>query len=72
MKESYLDFEANQEMINEHNNSPLVNEHLKLHIKIVQNAPYTDKLEALLKLKEREKMQAIDIADTQTLVAEEI
>jgi hypothetical protein len=44
-------------MINEqNNNSPPVNEHFKLQIKTLQNAPRDpDKLEQLLRLKEREK-----------------
>jgi hypothetical protein len=44
--------EASQRMINEQNNSPPVNEHFKLHIKTLQNAPRRDaddKLERLLK-----------------------
>ncbi len=47
--------EASQKMINEKNN-PAVNKHFELEIKTLQNAPRdADKLEALLKAKEREK-----------------
>jgi hypothetical protein len=66
--------EASERMINEQqNNSPHVNEHFKLQIKTLQNTLQdVDKLEALLKVKEREKQQAIHIEDTQRLVTEEI
>jgi hypothetical protein len=45
--------EASQKMINEQLNSPPVNEHFKLQIKTLQNAPRDadDKLERLLKVK---------------------
>jgi hypothetical protein len=46
--------EASQRMINEQLNSPLVNEHFKLQIKTLQDAPRDpDKLERLLKAKRR-------------------
>ena len=63
--------EASQKMINEQLNSPPVNEHFKLQIKILQNAPRDlDKLERLLKLKARQKEEAMHIEDTQRLVTE--
>jgi hypothetical protein len=47
--------EASQSMISEQNN-PIINEHFKLQIKILQNAPRdADKLERLLKIKQRQK-----------------
>jgi hypothetical protein len=47
--------EASQRMINEEHNSRPVNEHFKLQIKTLQNAPRDpDKLEWLLKIKERQ------------------
>jgi hypothetical protein len=67
--------EASQKMINEQLNSPPVNEHFKLQIKTLQNAPRDadDKLERLLRLKEMEKeAEAMHIEDTQRLVTEEI
>ena len=63
--------EASQRMINEQLNSPPVNEHFKLQIKTLQNAPRDpDKLERLLKVKQRQKEEAIHIEDTQKLVTE--
>ena len=63
--------EASQRMINEQLNSPPVNEHFKLQIKTLQNAPRDpDKLERLLKVKQRQKKEAIHIEDTQRLVTE--
>jgi len=53
--------EASQRMIEEQNNSRPVNEHFKLQIKTLrQNAPRDeDKLEQLLKIKERQKDEAM-------------
>ena len=63
--------EASQKMINEQLNSPPVNEHFKLQIKTLQNAPRDpDKLERLLKVKTRQKEEAMHIEDTQRLVTE--
>ncbi len=63
--------EASQKMINEQLNSPPVNEHFKLQIKTLQNAPRDpDKLERLLKVKRRQKEEAMHIEDTQRLVTE--
>jgi hypothetical protein len=64
--------EASQNMINEQLNSSPVNEHFKLQIKTLQNAHRdVDKLERLLKIKERQKEEeAIHIEDTQRLVTE--
>ncbi len=64
--------EASQRMINEQlDNSPPVNEHFKLQIKTLQNAPRDpDKLERLLKVKQRQKEEATHIEDTQRLVTE--
>jgi len=57
--------EASQRMINEQNN-PIVNKHFKLQIKTLQNAPRdTDRLEVLLRAKEREKQEAMHLEDTQ-------
>ena len=62
--------EASQRMINERNN-PIINEHFKLQIKTLQNAPRDpDKLERLLKIKERQKEEAMYMEDTQRLVTE--
>jgi hypothetical protein len=59
--------EASQRMIDEQKNSPPANEHFKLQIKTIQNAPRDpDKLERLLKIKEREKEEeAMYMKDTQ-------
>lgn len=63
--------EASQKMINEQLNSPPVNEHFKLQIKTLQDAPRDPgKLERLLKVKRRQKEEAIHIEDTQRLVTE--
>ncbi len=63
--------EASQKMINEQLNSPPVNEHFKLQIKTLRNAPRdADKLEQLLKVKRRQKEKAMHIGDTQRLVTE--
>jgi hypothetical protein len=65
--------EASQKMINEQLNSPPVNEHFKLQIKTLQNAPRDkEKLQRLLKIKGRQKDEAMHIEDTQGLVTEEI
>ena len=62
---------ASQRMINEQLNSPTVNEHFKLQIKTLQNAPKDpDKLERLLKIKRRQKEESVRIEDTQKLVTE--
>jgi hypothetical protein len=51
--------------------NPAVKSHFELEIKILQNAPREeDKLERLLKIKERQKDEAMHIEDTQTLVTE--
>jgi hypothetical protein len=58
-------------MINEQLNSRPVNEHFKLQIKTLQNAPRDpEKLERLLKIKERQKEEAIYMEDTHRLVTE--
>jgi hypothetical protein len=64
--------EASQRMINEQLNSPPVNEHFKLQINTLQNAPRdADELEWLLKVeKERAKKEAMHMEDTQRLVTE--
>jgi hypothetical protein len=63
--------EASQRMINEQLNSPPVNEHFKLQINTLQNAPRdADKLEWLLKKKERAKKETMHMEDTQRLVTE--
>jgi hypothetical protein len=63
--------EASQRMINEQHGNPAVNEHFKLQIKTLQNAPRDpDKLERLLRLKERQNDAATHIEDTQRLVTE--
>jgi hypothetical protein len=51
--------------------NPAVKSHYELEIKTLQNAPRdAEKLEWLLKLKEREKDEAMHIEDTQRLVTE--
>jgi hypothetical protein len=51
--------EASQRMINEQNN-PIVNKYFKSEIKTLQNAPRDpEKLERLLKVKERQKEEAM-------------
>jgi hypothetical protein len=63
--------EASQKMINEQLNSPPVNEHFKLQIKTLQNAPRDpDKLRLLLEVKQRQKEEADHIEETQRLVTE--
>jgi hypothetical protein len=63
--------EASQRMINEQLNSSPVNEHFKLQIKTLQNAPRDpDKLERLLKVKQRQKEEAMHIEYTQRVVTE--
>jgi hypothetical protein len=63
--------EASKRMINEQHGNPAVNEHFKLQIKTLQNAPRDpDKLERLLKVKERQNDTATHIEDTQRLVTE--
>lgn len=63
--------DASQRMINEQLNSPTVNEHFKLQIETLQNAPRDpDKLERLLKIKRRQKEESVRIEDTQKLVTE--
>jgi hypothetical protein len=48
-----------------------IKRHLELEIKTLQNAPGdVDKLEQLLKVKHRQKEQAMHIEDTQRLVTE--
>jgi hypothetical protein len=48
--------EASERMIGEQNNNPIVNIHLKLEIKTLQNAPSDpDGLERLSQVKERQK-----------------
>ena len=68
-----------QEMIQEcqrkigeqHNNSSIVNEHLKLKIKTLQDAPRDpDKLERLLKEKESESEMTRHIEDIEKSVTE--
>jgi hypothetical protein len=63
--------EASQRMIREQNNHA-INRHLELEIKtLLQNASRDEeKLEAILKIKEREKEQAMYIEDTRRLVTE--
>ena len=64
--------EANQRMISEQNNL-IINEHFKLQIKTLENAPRdADKLQWLLKVKEMENEEAMHIKDTERLVTEEI
>jgi hypothetical protein len=62
--------EASERMIREQNN-PAINRHFELEIKTLQNAPRDEeKLERLLKLKRRQKDEAMHIEDTQRLVTE--
>jgi hypothetical protein len=62
--------EASQRMINEQNNL-IINEHFKFQIKTLENAPRDpDKLEQLLKIKERQNEEARHIEETQRLVTE--
>jgi hypothetical protein len=63
--------EASQRRINEQNVNPAVNEHFKLQIKTLQNAPRdADKLRRLLQIKQRQKEEADHIQDTERLVTE--
>jgi hypothetical protein len=58
--------EASQRMIGQRNSSA-VNNHFKLQIKTLQNAPRdAEKLERLLKVKERQKDEAMHREDTQS------
>jgi methyl coenzyme M reductase beta subunit len=51
--------------------NPAIKRHLELEIKTLQNAPRdADKLERLLKIKERQKDKAMYMEDTQRLVTE--
>ncbi len=51
--------------------SPPMKKHLELEIKTLQNAPRdADKLERLLKVKQKQKEEAMHIEDTQRLVTE--
>jgi hypothetical protein len=51
--------------------NPPMKKHLELEIKTLQNAPRdADKLERLLKRKQREKDEAMHMEDTQRLVTE--
>jgi hypothetical protein len=51
--------------------NPVIRKHFELQIKTLQNAPRDAyKLERLLKIKEREKDEAMHINDTQRLVTE--
>jgi len=51
--------ESSKRMIGKEKHNPIVNKHLELEIKTLQNAPRDeDKLQALLKAKEREKEKA--------------
>jgi len=51
--------------------NPIMKRHLELEIKTLQNAPRdADKLRKLLKVKQRQKEEAMHIEDTQRLVTE--
>jgi hypothetical protein len=51
--------------------NPVMKRHLELEIKTLQNAPRdADKLTRLLKLKARQKEEAMHIEDTQRLITE--
>jgi hypothetical protein len=51
--------------------NPVIKKHYELQIKTLQNAPRdSDKLEWLLKVKERQKDEAMYMEDTQMLVTE--
>jgi hypothetical protein len=51
--------------------NPAIKRHLELEIKTLQNAPRDpDKLKRLLKIKERQKDEAMYMEDTQRLVTE--
>jgi hypothetical protein len=63
--------ESCESMIDEEHNSSVVNRDFKLKIKTLQNAPRdANKLERLLRSKEKEKDEAMQIEDTQRLVTE--
>jgi hypothetical protein len=64
--------EASQKIINNQQNSSVVNRDFKLKIKTLENAPIRDpdKLKRLLRLKEREKDEAMHIKDIERLVTE--
>ena len=58
-------------MIGKEKHNPILNKHLELEIKTLQNAPRdVDKLRRLLETKQRQKEQAMHIEDTQRLVTE--
>jgi hypothetical protein len=58
-------------MINKQNNSSVLNNHFKLKIKTLQNAPRdADKLQRLLRAKERENDEAMHMKDIERLVTE--
>jgi hypothetical protein len=51
--------------------NPVMKRHLELEIKTLQNAPRdADRLRRLLKIKQRQKEEAMQIKDTQRLVTE--
>jgi demethoxyubiquinone hydroxylase (CLK1/Coq7/Cat5 family) len=51
--------------------NPAIKKHYELQIKTLQNAPRDiDKLERLLKVKQRQKDEAMHMEDTQRLVTE--
>jgi len=70
--------EASQRMIRVNNQggelggiNPVIKKHYELQIKTLQNAPRDpDKLERLLKIKERQNEEAMYMEDTQRLVTE--
>jgi hypothetical protein len=63
--------ECQRKIDEEHNNSSILNEHLKLKIRTLQNAPRdSDMLEQLLKEKERESEKARHVQDIERLVTE--
>ncbi len=67
--------DASQRMITVHTQgegmNPAVKKHYELQIKTLQNAPRdVDKLERLLKVKQRQKDEGTHIDDTQRLVTE--
>jgi hypothetical protein len=63
--------ESCKSKIDEEHNSSVVNRDFKLKIKTLQNAPRDpDKLKRLLKIKERQKEEAMYMEDTQRLVTE--
>jgi hypothetical protein len=67
--------EATQNMIGEQNNNSDVHKHFGLQIRTLQNAPRTvlnNRLQALLRLREREKEGTADMEDTQRLVTERL